>query len=146
MPTYSSSLAQLCCGEGRTLQKNTAGICGECSQWIDHTGLPQPKVACTSQVQASQALRCAVRTQSQVSRCISCTSQIQASQAPGAPRGHSLRYAVCLVHLPGPSSSGSRVCCEHTVAGGPCISSGELVPSSNTPSQHEPSRIPGRCD
>ena len=69
MATYSSSLAQLCFGEGKTLKKkkNTAGMCGECSQWIDHTGLPQPKVACTSQVQASQALRCAMRTQSQMS-------------------------------------------------------------------------------
>ena len=78
--------------------------------------------------------------------CVLCTSQIQASQAPGAPQGHSLRYAVCLVHLPSLSCSGSQLCCEHTVPGGPFISSGELVPRSNTPSQYKPSRIPGRCD
>ena len=26
---HSGSLAQLCCGEGRTLQTNAAGVCGE---------------------------------------------------------------------------------------------------------------------
>ena len=36
--TYLGSLVQLCCGEGGTLQTNTTGVCGECSQWMDHTG------------------------------------------------------------------------------------------------------------
>ena len=38
MATYLGSLVQLCCAEGGTLQTNTAGTCGECSQWMDHTG------------------------------------------------------------------------------------------------------------
>ena len=33
---HLGSLVQLCCGEGGTLQTNTAGVCGECSQWMDH--------------------------------------------------------------------------------------------------------------
>ena len=34
--TYLGSLVQLCCGEGRTLQTNITGLCGECSQCMDH--------------------------------------------------------------------------------------------------------------
>ena len=36
--TYLGSLVQLGCGEGGTLQTNIAGMCGECSQCMDHTG------------------------------------------------------------------------------------------------------------
>ena len=39
--TYLGSLIQLCYGEGGTLQTNIIGVCGECSQCMDHTGLPQ---------------------------------------------------------------------------------------------------------
>ena len=37
--TYLGSLAQLCCGEGGTLQTNITGVCGECLQCLGHTGL-----------------------------------------------------------------------------------------------------------
>ena len=43
--TYLSSLVQLCCGEGRTLQTNITGLCGKCSQCLGHTGFP-PLMAC----------------------------------------------------------------------------------------------------
>ena len=36
--TYLGSLVQLCCGDRGTLQRNTAGVCEECSQFMDHTG------------------------------------------------------------------------------------------------------------
>ena len=36
--TYLGSLVQSCCGEGGTLQTNITGMCGECSQCMDHTG------------------------------------------------------------------------------------------------------------
>ena len=36
--TYLGSLVQLCCGEGGILQTHAADMCGERSQWIDHTG------------------------------------------------------------------------------------------------------------
>ena len=86
-------------------KKNTAGMCGECSQWIVHSGLPQPRWRVLPR---SKALRCAMRTQSQVSRAscalprskplrlqvhhegrvsgmpsVLCTSQVQAAQALG---------------------------------------------------------------
>ena len=38
MDTYLGSLVQLYCGEGGTLQTNITGVCGECSQCMDHTG------------------------------------------------------------------------------------------------------------
>ena len=38
MVTYLGSLVQLCCGEGGTLQRNITGVCGECSQYMDHSG------------------------------------------------------------------------------------------------------------
>ena len=38
MVTYLGSLVQLCCGEGGTLQTDISGVCGECSQCMDHTG------------------------------------------------------------------------------------------------------------
>ena len=38
MVTYLGSFVQLCCGEGGTLQTNITGMCGECSQCMDHTG------------------------------------------------------------------------------------------------------------
>ena len=38
MVTYLGSLVQLYCGEGGKLQTNITGMCGECSQCMDHTG------------------------------------------------------------------------------------------------------------
>ena len=35
--TYLGLLVQLCCGDRGTLQRNTAGVCEECSQFMDHT-------------------------------------------------------------------------------------------------------------
>ena len=41
--TYLGSLAQLCCGEGGTLQTNTTGMCGECSQCMHHGVCPRSR-------------------------------------------------------------------------------------------------------
>lgn len=38
MATYLGLLAQLYCGEGEILKTNTVEMCGEHSQWMDHTG------------------------------------------------------------------------------------------------------------
>jgi len=70
------SLIQLCCGERGTLQTNIAGMCGECTQSMDHTGFstaqgsiyfPGPhcsgsRVLCYSTVPSGP--------------CVSCTSQV----------------------------------------------------------------------
>ena len=91
MATYLGSLVQFCCGEGGTLQQNTPGICGECSQWMDHTGFATaqgnvcfpslhcsgcrvlckgavpsgPCISCTSWT-VTQVLGCSIRTQTQM--------------------------------------------------------------------------------
>ena len=38
MVTYLGSLVQLCCRVGGILQTIFTGMCGECSQCMDHTG------------------------------------------------------------------------------------------------------------
>ena len=43
--TYLGSLAQLCCGEGGTLQTNITGVCGECSQCM-HRGVCPCSLQC----------------------------------------------------------------------------------------------------
>ena len=63
---HLGSFIQLCCGEEGTLQTNTAGVCREYLQWMDHTGLPQPKVTCTSLVYTAQSLGCSAGVLSQV--------------------------------------------------------------------------------
>ena len=40
--TYSSSLVQLCCWEGGTLQTNITGVCGQCLQCLGHAGFNAP--------------------------------------------------------------------------------------------------------
>ena len=93
MATYLGSLVQLCCGEGGTLQTNTAGTCGECSQWMDHTAFA---AAQSGMYFPGTLLR-----------------------LPGALRGHCPKWTLHLVHFTGPSCSGDRVLNEHTVPGRP---------------------------
>ena len=66
MATYLGSLAQLCCGEGGTLQTNRTGMCLPVLT-VDgpHRGCFNP-VSCLSQVQATQSPGCTTRAQSQV--------------------------------------------------------------------------------
>ena len=79
--TYLGSLVQQCCGEGGILQTNITGMCGECSQCTDHTGLPQLMVPALS---LSTLLRLQV-----------------------AWKGNFPKEALGCVHFPGLSCSGS---------------------------------------
>ena len=85
---YSGSLALLCGGEAGTLQTNTTGICGEPLYERKSQGLPKTKVMYNSQIQPLKLL--------------------------GASWGHSHRWAMYVMHFPGPSYSGSVLflaCC-----------------------------------
>ena len=42
------SLVQLCCWEGRVLQTNITGVCGDCSQCLGHTGFAPAHGMCFS--------------------------------------------------------------------------------------------------
>ena len=59
--TYLGSLVQSCCGEGATLQTNITGMCGECSQCLNHVGFAPAHGVCTFPVYTSQALGCSAR-------------------------------------------------------------------------------------
>ena len=80
MVTYLGSLVQLCCGEGGTLQTNITGVCGECSQCMDHTGFAPAHGACAFLVYTAQA--------------------------PGCSTGNCPKPALGFVHFPGLNCSG----------------------------------------
>ena len=86
MATYLGSLVQLCCGEGGTLKTHMDGMCGECSQWMDHTGLPQPKV-----VHTAQAPGCSARALSQVDPVLHELPRSKRLRFLGALQGHRSR-------------------------------------------------------
>ena len=141
MVTYLGSLVQLCCGEGGTLQANITGVCGECSQCMDHTGLaPAHRLRVLSwatllRLQVALQGCCPKRalhfvhfpglsfSGSQVlckgtdpdGLCILCPSQVQATQMTGCMAGALSRWAVHLMHLPGCSVSWVHL--EGTVSG-----------------------------
>ena len=168
--TYLSSLVQLCCGEGGTLQTNTAGMWGvlmvDRPHWVCHS--PRGHVLPRSTLLRLQgALRghCPKYTLHSVhfpglscsgswilhggtdpdGLCVLCPSKVQAAYVrPGVWRLHCPRWAVCLIHLPGPGCLVSQVCSESTVPDMPCVSSGKLISGCDTPGRCQLSRIPGR--
>ena len=160
MVTYLGSLVRLCCGEGRTLQTNIAGLCGECSQWMDHTGFAPAHGMCACLGLYSQAPGCSAGALSKVG---------PATQVLGYSARTQTQLGVRFVPFPGPSSSGnqvsgkctvpggpcilitspfpaarsvSQVHCKSTISGVPCVSSGELISACDPPDACQPSRIP----
>ena len=169
MATY---LGSLCCGEGGTLKTNTAGTCGggggahsgwttlvchsprwcvlpvstllrfqgalqgHCPEWA-LCFMHFPVVSCSG----SQVL---CKSTDPDGLCAFCPSQVQAVQATRRLRAHSLRWALNLMYLPGPSHPVSQVCQEGTVPGVPCVSSRDLISGCGTPGRCELPKIPGR--
>ena len=88
MATYLGSLVQLCCGEGGTLQTNTAGTCGECSQWMDHTGFATAQGSMCSQVYTAQAPGYPARALTQVGPVFHAFSRSKPLRFSGTPQGH----------------------------------------------------------
>ena len=81
MVTYLGSLVQLCYGEGGTLQINITGMCGECSQCMDHTRF--------------------------VPAHSMCAFPVYTAQAPGCSSGKLYKQALGFMHFPNLSCSGS---------------------------------------
>ena len=169
MAIYLGSLVQLCCGEVGTLQTNTAGMCGECSQWMDHTGFSTaqggvcfpdlhclvsrvpckgtvpsgPCISCTSQVYTAQVLGCSTGAQTQI-RCAFCAIPRSNPLCQlSAWRDDCPRWAVHLMHLSCSSCLVSQVCHKGTVPGVLCVFSGELISGCDTPGRCELSKVPG---
>ena len=61
MVTYLGSLVQYCCGDRGTLQTNITGMCGECLQYLGHTGFASAHGSCAFPIYTSQALGCSAR-------------------------------------------------------------------------------------
>ena len=87
---YLGSLVQLCCREGGTLQTNITGMCGECSQYLGHTGFAPAHGVCAFLVYTAQA--------------------------PGYSAGELSKRALGCMHFPGLNCSGSGSRVLHTGA------------------------------
>ena len=138
MATYLHSLVQLCCGEGGTLQTNTAGMCGECLQWMDHTGFATAQGTLLRLQPALQghcpkwtlclthlpALSCSgsqvlCKGTDPYGLCILCSFQVQAAQATGCLLSTPSQAVRASYTLAGPGCSvprcttraQSQVCC-----------------------------------
>ena len=161
MFTYLGLLVQLCCGWGGTMETNIIGMCGECSPCMDHfwvchssrwrvlpgstllrhQGALQwyclkralPFVHFTGLSCSGSWLFC--KGTDSVGHVFCAPPWCEQLRRLGAWRVHCPRWVVCLNHLPGPSCSVSQVCCESTLSGVMCVSSGELISGCDPPGQ-----------
>ena len=78
---FLGTLGQSCCGEGGTLPTNITGVCGECAQCFSCTGFAPTHGVCAFPVYTAKALGCSA--------------------------GNCLIRALCCMHSPGLSHSGS---------------------------------------
>ena len=131
MVTYLDSHVQLCCGEGGTLQTNTAGMCGEWSHWMDYSGFAT--VQGGVYFPGPQALECSARALSQVGPALCALPRYKSFRFLGASQGNRPRWTVHFVNFPGLSNSGDWVLEEHIVPGGTCIFCTSLVLADQFP-------------
>ena len=96
-------------------------MCGDCLQWMDHTGFATAQVACISRDHTAQAPGCSAVALSQVCPAFHVVPRTKLLRFSGVPQGHRPRWAVCFVPFPGLSGSGDQVLDEHIVPDGPCI-------------------------
>ena len=98
MVIYLGSLVQLCCREGGTLQTNTTGMCGECSQCLGHTGFASAHGMCAFLVYTGQAPGCSAGELSKVSlgfRALPRSAPLR-FRFLGTPQRHRLSWACVL--------------------------------------------------
>ena len=141
----------MCCEEGGTLQTNTTGVCGECSQCMDHTGFAPAhgsvyflglhcsgsRLLCRGTVQSGPGLvslpmcklfRFSFLSTPQRHRlswvCLLYPSQVWEAQAIRCLASALSQVCSASYHLPSPSLSVSWVSCKSTVSCVPCVSSG----------------------
>ena len=173
MVIYLGSLVQLCCGEGGTLQTNTTGMYGECSQCLSHTGFGPAPGVCASPVYTAQAPGCSAgalskagpglhalprskplrfrflvlhKSTDSVGPAFCAPSQVRASQMTrclASALSPGRGWGVSY-HLLCPSCSVSWVRSRSAVSGVPRVCSGELISGCDTPCGCQPCRIPGR--
>ena len=98
MVIYLSSLVQLCCGEGITLQTNITGVWGKCLQCLGHTGFAPAHGVCAFQVCAAQAPDCSAEELSKVGPGLRALlrSKLLMFMFLGTPQRHRLGWACVL--------------------------------------------------
>ena len=128
--TYLGALVQLCCWEGGTLQTNITGMCGECSQCMDHTGFaPAQGGMCFLGLYCSGS-RVPWRGTVQSGPVFRTLPRSKLLWLSGTLQGHSLGW-VCILC---PSQvRAAQVLGECTVPGGLCILIISPVPAARFP-------------
>ena len=88
------------CGEGRTLQTNITGMCGECSPCLATLDLPQLMVACAFPVYTAQAPGFSARVLSKAGPafCVLSRSKLLRFRFSGTPQRHRVGW-VCVLCL-----------------------------------------------
>ena len=107
---------------------------GRCSQWVDHTGLPQSKVVCPSCVHTAQVPGCSARALSRVGPVFHALPSCKLLRFSGALQKHRPRWAVCFLPFPGPSRSGNQVSSS---------AQSQVGPESYVPPWSQPPSFPG---
>ena len=82
------------------MQTNTAGMYGECSQCVDHTGFATAQAVRASQVYTTQAPGCSARALSQVGPAFHALPRTKPLRFSGTLQGHRPGLAVCSVPFP----------------------------------------------
>ena len=152
---YLDLLVQLCCRKGGTLQTNTTGVCGECSQHLATTGteFAPIHVMCALPVYTAQAPGCSTGEMSKAGPGLHALPRskplrfrfwvlYKGTDLVGPvfcalPRSEQLRQQMlgqCTLcrcsasyHLPGPSLTVSWVHSGSAASSVPYVSSGELI-------------------
>jgi len=115
------SHVQLYYGEGGTLQTNISGMCGECLQWMDHTGFdPAQGGVCFLGLRCLGS-RVLCRSTVQSGPCILCTSQVLVIQVLKYSTKAQTQLGVHFMPFPDPSISDDQVLGVCIIPGGPCV-------------------------
>ena len=98
MVTYSGSFAQLCCGEGGTLQTNITDVWGQCLQCMGHTGFaPAHSGMCFLSLHCSDSrVLCRTLSKADPAFCAHPRSKPLWIRFLGTPEGHRLIWACIL--------------------------------------------------
>ena len=96
MVIYLGSLVQLCCEEGGTLQTHIAGMCGECSQCLSHTGFAPAHGMCAFSVYTARAPGYSAMELSKEGPGLSALPRSMLLRFSGTPQRHRLGWACVL--------------------------------------------------
>ena len=123
MVIYLGSLVQLCCGEGGTLPTNITGMCGECSQCMDHTGFAPAHGMCAFLVYTAQAPGCSARELSKAGPGFHALprSKLLRFRFSGTPQRRRLGWACILCPSQVRAAPATRCLASTLYPGGPCV-------------------------